>query len=89
MGLSTIPRKGGENMELQDREVCCYVCGRATDHWAEHDDLVGLGLAIYTDAGVEWTDFGRFVKNRHPEMASRVDALLADLIDIHINFDRS
>ena len=40
-------------MELQDREVCCYVCGRATDHWAEHDDLVGLGLAIYTDAGVE------------------------------------
>ena len=51
--------------------------------------MVGLGLAIYTDAGVEWTDFGRFVKNRHPEMASRVDALLADLINTRISFDRS
>jgi hypothetical protein len=51
--------------------------------------LVGLDLVVYTDAGVEWTDFGRFVKNRHPDLASRVDALLADLIQIHISFDRS
>ena len=76
-------------MELQDREVCCYVCGRTTDHWGEHDDLVGLNLVKYTDAGVEWTDFGRFVKNHHPEIASRVDALLADLVNIHISLDRS
>ena len=76
-------------MELQDREICCYVCGRTTDHWGEHDDLVGLNLVVYTDAGVEWTDFGRFVKCQHPETASRVDALLADLVNIRISFDRS
>lgn len=76
-------------MELQDHEVCCYVCGRTTDHWGEHDDLVGLNLVKYTDAGVEWTDFGRFVKSQHKDLASRVDALLADLVNIHIIFDRS
>ena len=76
-------------MELQDHEVRCYVCGRTTDHWGEHDDLVGLSLVKYTHAGVEWTDFGRFVKNRHPETASRVDALLADLVQVRISFDRS
>jgi hypothetical protein len=51
--------------------------------------LVGLSLVKYTHAGVEWTDFGRFVKNRHPETASRVDALLADLVQVRISFDRS
>ena len=76
-------------MELQDREVRCFVCGRTTDHWGEHDDLVGLDLVEYTDAGVEWTDFGRFVKNQRPEIASRVDALLADLYEARISFDRS
>lgn len=29
----------------------CFVCGRCTDHWGEHDDLVEAGLAEYRDNG--------------------------------------
>jgi len=76
-------------MELQDREVRCFVCGRTTDHSGEHDDLVGLDLVKYTDAGVEWTDFGRFVKSQHKDLVGRVDTLLADLCNVRISFDRS
>lgn len=25
----------------------CFVCGRCTDHWGEHDDLVEAGMADY------------------------------------------
>lgn len=31
-----------------DREPYCFVCGRCTDHFAEHDSLVALGLAHYS-----------------------------------------
>ena len=38
----------------------CHVCGRCTDHFAEHDDLVGAGLASYqSDGSVSWTPFAR------------------------------
>jgi hypothetical protein len=38
----------------------CFVCGRCTDHVAEHDDLTEAGVARYVDGGyVEWTDGGR------------------------------
>ena len=30
-----------------DAEDFCFVCGRATDHFAEHDDLVDAGKAVY------------------------------------------
>lgn len=41
-------------------EPHCYVCRRHTDHFAEHDSLVGLGLAEYSDNGdVLVTDFAR------------------------------
>jgi hypothetical protein len=29
----------------------CFVCGRHTDHWGEHDDLVDAGLATYGPDG--------------------------------------
>lgn len=34
-----------------DEVSFCFVCGRCTDHVAEHDDLVELGLAQYEDGG--------------------------------------
>lgn len=35
----------------------CLVCGRCTDHWGEHDDLVEAGLAEYrSDGSVVKTD---------------------------------
>lgn len=38
----------------------CYVCSRHTDHFAEHDSLVTLGLAEYGPHGdVYVTDFAR------------------------------
>ena len=32
-------------------EPFCFVCGRCTDHWGEHDDLVEAGKAEYRDDG--------------------------------------
>lgn len=29
----------------------CFICNRATEHVAEHDDLVDAGLAVYTQDG--------------------------------------
>lgn len=37
----------------------CFVCGRHTDHFAEHDDMVEAGYAQYEDDGtVTWTEKG-------------------------------
>lgn len=37
----------------------CFVCGRHTDHFAEHDNLVEAGYAQYEDDGsVTWTEKG-------------------------------
>jgi len=30
-----------------DDEPFCFICNRATDHFAEHDDLVEQGKAMY------------------------------------------
>lgn len=32
-------------------EPHCFVCGRHTEHVAEHDDLVEAGQAVYADNG--------------------------------------
>lgn len=32
-------------------EPFCFVCSRCTDHFAEHDSLVALGLASYSEDG--------------------------------------
>lgn len=37
----------------------CFVCGRVTDHVAEHDDLVDRGLCVYEGVEVVLTDEGR------------------------------
>lgn len=40
-----------------DPEPVCFVCGRITDHFAEHDDLVEQGRAIYgPDGSVHWAE---------------------------------
>lgn len=37
----------------------CFVCGRHTDHFAEHDQMVEDGYARYEDDGsVTWTEKG-------------------------------
>jgi hypothetical protein len=37
----------------------CFICGRHTDHFAEHDDMVEAGYAQYEDDGsVTWTEKG-------------------------------
>lgn len=40
---------GPQSLESRgiEPEPFCFVCGRATDHFAEHDDLVEAGLATY------------------------------------------
>lgn len=42
--------------ELREQhEPHCFVCGRHTDHFAEHDDLVASGRAVYAANGdVHW-----------------------------------
>lgn len=43
-----------------DDDPFCYVCGRCTDHFAEHCDLVELGYCYYTEEGsVHLTPAGR------------------------------
>jgi hypothetical protein len=32
----------------------CFVCGRCTDHFGEHDDLVELGMVEYIDGSPRW-----------------------------------
>lgn len=40
-------------------EAHCFVCGRHTDHFAEHDDMVEKGFATYgEDGSVYWTEKG-------------------------------
>lgn len=34
----------------------CFVCGRHTDHWGEHDDLVELGQALNESRRWVWGD---------------------------------
>jgi hypothetical protein len=37
----------------------CFVCGRHTNHFAEHDDMVEQGFAQYEqDGSVTWTEKG-------------------------------
>lgn len=35
-----------------ENDPFCFVCGRCTDHFAEHDDLVEAGLARYEGSTV-------------------------------------
>lgn len=47
-----------------EHEPHCFVCGRHTDHFAEHDNLVEAGLAEYVkedglyNGDVVWTEQG-------------------------------
>lgn len=34
-----------------DEQPFCFVCGRLTDHWGEHDDMVDAGTARYESDG--------------------------------------
>jgi hypothetical protein len=36
---------------IQNDDPHCFVCGRHTDHFGEHDDLVDAGKAVYYDDG--------------------------------------
>lgn len=38
-------------MAEMEEDPFCFVCGRNTDHWGEHDDMVGAGTARYEDNG--------------------------------------
>jgi hypothetical protein len=52
-----VPMEVWDNVEEDDPH--CFVCGRHTDHFAEHDDLVEQGFARYeSDGTVTWTQAG-------------------------------
>lgn len=54
-----VTRPQREARPLDDHEEHCFVCGRHTDHWGEHDDMVEQGFATYGDNGdVYWTQLG-------------------------------
>ena len=45
-----------EDIDTYDlAEPHCFVCGRHTDHFGEHDDLVEAGVAAYHGGDVHWT----------------------------------
>lgn len=44
------------DLPVEDWDPHCFVCGRHTDHVAEHDDLTAVGLAEYREGDVRWTD---------------------------------
>jgi hypothetical protein len=47
-------------VDMSDWGPFCYVCNRCTDHFAEHCDLVELGLCYYREDGsVMLTEAGR------------------------------
>jgi len=37
-----------------EHEPHCFVCGRHTDHFAEHDDMVAAGQARYGEDGTTY-----------------------------------
>ena len=44
-----------ETRVIHNDDPHCFVCGRHTDHFGEHDDLVESGEAVYYDDGsVHW-----------------------------------
>jgi hypothetical protein len=46
-------------MAVVEDDAHCFICGRHTDHFAEHDNLVEAGYARYEDDGsVTWTEKG-------------------------------
>lgn len=58
--LCFIPQEAEPETYDWDMDPFCYVCGRSTDHFAEHCDLVEMGYAYYTEDGsVMWTEEGR------------------------------
>lgn len=67
---------------MDDPEIICSVCGRATDHRGEHDDLVGLGLARYTENGVSWTRLGWHIRTVHPELVTQLHDISYKVSDI-------
>lgn len=48
---------------VEDDYSYCEVCRRVTDHVAEHDELVSLGMARYEDGNVILTDPNRPLPN--------------------------
>lgn len=57
-----------------DYDDYCHVCGRYTDHFGEHDELVELGLAAYGDEVQYFTNSdGRTVHALHYRSINRTD----------------
>lgn len=46
------PQRPEPEPEPVEDDPFCFVCGRCTDHFAEHDDLVEQGLAEYRNGNV-------------------------------------
>lgn len=44
-----VPRPG--HSPVVENDPHCFVCGRHTDHWGEHDDMVSAGTARYENDG--------------------------------------
>lgn len=45
------PREVVLTLAEMEEDPHCFVCGRHTDHWGEHDDMVEAGTARYEDDG--------------------------------------
>lgn len=61
LAICYVPAEAFESPEWEDTESYdyCEVCGRATNHFAEHDDMVEAGFAFYDKNGIaRLTDSG-------------------------------
>lgn len=50
-GVVRPERKPEVPVWIEEADPHCFVCGRHTDHWGEHDDMVEAGTARYEDDG--------------------------------------
>jgi hypothetical protein len=82
--LNGQPIDGDYGTEDDVFEPYCYVCRRCTDHVAEHDDLVDVGLAEYVRGEVRWTPASTF---EAIEAWRAVDAFLSVLFGIGWYYD--
>jgi hypothetical protein len=69
---------------MDDQEIVCYVCGRVTNHWGEHENLISLDLVVDDETGTRWTDFGLHLQRNNPKLFTELMDVLGQLVDYQI-----
>jgi hypothetical protein len=65
-------------------EIVCYVCGRATDHRGEHENLLALDLVVDNETGTRWTNFGHHLQRNNPKLFTELMDVLRRTMNYQI-----